>query len=763
MMLERIHQIKGLGLLHDANGAQFSLQKVSFIYSDNGRGKSTLASVFRSCALNNPDLITSRRTIDGLNSLEVRLQFSNGQFSHFQNGQWDQHRPEILVFDADFVEKNVYSGGQVSTDQRKNLLQFALGSSAVNAQHEYDQSDESARLATTRVRELTNQLGIAHQGFEFSQFQQISQVPDADNQIASINSQIVQAGNISQIHSRALPQELVLPDINLDSIFSILNTSLRNIDLAAEQRVRTHLNEHNKPGLEQWLSDGYEYGEEDTCPYCNQSLDAVDLIEAYRSYFNQDYNQLKSDVGRLDGMISGVCSDSIAERLKSNIDIACAAISGWQEHLQLELPIFRENDLRQRLIDLRSFLESLKQLKETNLLESVGSEADRNEALAKWQAIIDILNDANEGLRTAINQIATYKSSLAVVDIAELRRQIVNLELAKRRHEPAIVNLFAELATAQTAEATALAEKQTKKAQLNSIMQTTLTAYKDKINNLLRNFGAQFEISNIDFDYRGGLRSDYALYMRGAEIGLNGGAPDFRTTLSEGDKRTLAFAFFIASIESDISLANKIVVIDDPMCSFDLNRKHQTINVIKRIHDNCKQLIVMAHDANFLRNLRDDILRSQNSNLKNIKFLKIKAVTNNYSNFDDIDIDKECESTYFKCYRNLVEFLSGVSLNSLEVAKSIRPLLEGYLHRRFPGHVRKGLVFGQVIREINQAQAPSPLVHAQNITTELNEINTYAGQFHHDTNPAIDQVSIVESELRNFVERALIVIYKGST
>ena len=88
-------------------------------------------------------------------------------------------------------------------------------------------------------------------------------------------------------------------------------------------------------------------------------------------------------------------------------------------------------------------------------------------------------------------------------------------------------------------------------------------------------------------------------------------------------------------------------------------------------------------------------------------------------------------------------------------------MLEGYLHRRFPGMINQGLLFGAVVTSINNAQQPSPLVHAQNITDELNEINQYAGQFHHDTNPAADQVQVVDGELRTYVTRALAVIHRG--
>lgn len=248
--------------------------------------------------------------------------------------------------------------------------------------------------------------------------------------------------------------------------------------------------------------------------------------------------------------------------------------------------------------------------------------------------------------------------------------------------------------------------------------------------------------------------------MRGSNIALSGGTPDFKTSLSEGDKRTLAFAFFIASAESDPSLSSKIIVIDDPMCSLDLNRKQQTRTVLKRIHDTCEQLIVLAHDIHFLRNIQDDVLRTSQPN--DVKTIKLKSVTNRYSDIDDINIEQECESAYFKCHRILKEFQAGMSPNSMEVAKSIRPMLEGYLHRRFPKIINSGLLFGDVVKLINNAQPPSPLIHAQNITAELNEINRYAGQFHHDTNPSAEQVQVVEGELLSFVDRAISVIHSRS-
>lgn len=758
-MLERIKRVRGIGLLHDADGRQHALKKASLIYADNGVGKSTLASIFRSCASNESSLILRRKTIDGGNQPEVLFQFSNGQQSAFTNSSWDTPRPELLVFDADFVEKNVYAGGQVTTDQRKSLLQFALGTNAVNAQNDYDQADNDAQAAAQAVRDITNELAGFHHGMSLQPFRELAEVADVDCQIGRLNERIVEAKNIGHIQAKALPRKLDEPSFDIDPIFGVLKQSLSDIDLAAEKRVKQHLASHDKPNLEKWISDGYSYGDDERCPYCDQPLDGVDLIEAYRSYFNQGYNQLKASIDGLKSLISNCASESIVERLQASFATASAIIDGWQEHVEIPPPEFDCEAAKHVLNEIKGRLDALKSSKEARLLESVGTQDDKDELIRKWHEFIGIVRSCNEAIDNAVSLIKIYKESLAAVNTADLRQSIVNMEMAKTRHRQDVIDLFSQLDLSISNEVVARTEKQNKKDDLNAIMQTTLENYKVRINDLLLKFGAQFSIPNIDFNYRGGLRSNYNLHMRGSNIDLVGGTPDFKTSLSEGDKRTLAFAFFVASVESDVDLANKVVVIDDPMCSLDLNRKQQTRTILKRIYENCEQLIVLVHDIYFMRNLRDDFVKDTGP--QDVACLKLKTVANRYSNFDVIYIDKECESAYFRCHRTLGNYLDGTAQSSMDVARSIRPMLEGYLHRRFPGIISSGLLFGHVIDLINNAPQNSPLAHAQNITAELNEINRYAGQFHHDTNPGADQVQITDGELRLFVERAIKVVHAG--
>ena len=112
----------------------------------------------------------------------------------------------------------------------------------------------------------------------------------------------------------------------------------------------------------------------------------------------------------------------------------------------------------------------------------------------------------------------------------------------------------------------------------------------------------------------------------------------------------------------------------------------------------------------------------------------------------------------------LTEFVEGSSTTELlDIAKAIRPLLEGYLHRRFPNCIDRGLVFGDIIRAIHNSPSNSPLSYVESsVIDELNAINLYAGKFHHDTNPSANSVRVIDTELKRFAERALKIVHKGS-
>jgi wobble nucleotide-excising tRNase len=764
-MLERIHFIKGLGLLHDADGRGHGLKKSSLIYADNGRGKSTLAALFRSCATNNPALITSRRTIDGVNAQEARFQFSNGQGAIFQNSNWNNQRPELLVFDADFVEKNVYSGGQVTADNRKNLLQFALGDTAVAAQLAYGSANTNLTAAKAEVTRLTRELSGHHGDFTLQQYRDILPVQDPDVQIGAINLSIAEAKNIQTIQARLLPDDLTIPKLASSEVFVILLSSLAEVDENADALVKQHIQNHGHQGLEGWISSGQDFLDKNTCPLCDQSLEGVELIQAYRTYFNLAYKNLISDVAKLDNKVEVLFSQTIADNIQLELNTVLERLTNWQDKVPGDLPVLDVQCIKDILGEMFQYLAALVVQKKQNILASIGNDEDVIHVQTSWETIVQLVTVFNQDLQLKVKAINRYKVGLAAVDIVALMRDINNINWAKRRHEPAVVQLFTDLNAKKVQVNLIDKTRSAAKHTLIQVMTNSLMLYRDSINGHLLRFGASFSIAELDANFTGGkgqATSQFVLAMRGQPLALGEGENSFKTALSEGDKRTLALAFFVAYAESLPALNDKVIVIDDPMSSLDLNRKQQTRTVLKNLHDNCHQLILLAHDAHFLREFRNDLLRPHGANPNDIKCVRLKAVGHeNYSDFDTIDLNIECESAYYKAHRLLDEYLSGHHPGSIDVAKAIRPMLEGYLHRRFPGLINNGLLFGDVVALIVNAQQPSPLVHAQNITVELNQINGYAGQFHHDTNPAVDQVIVVDGELRTFVVRALAAVHRG--
>ncbi len=758
-MLKRISDIQGIGLLHQASGKSHSCEKATLIYADNGRGKSTLATVLRSVSTGDASLVTHRKTVDGTLPPKVNLQFDSGHKVLFDSGAWSEQRSEVLVFDADFIENNVHSGGSVNTGHRKNLLEFALGEAAVAARAAVEKATSEAKAATDQVQSLSSKLSGHHVGITLSQFEKLTPVLDADAQLVALQKRISAARNVAAILAKPVPSNINEPSFDLIGLFSELGTSLDDVHADAEQIVKNHVAKLESKTAESWLSQGQQFNNTDACPYCAQDISNNNLIRAYRTHFNAAYNTLKAKVAALHNKVSTGFDTSIVEGFAKSTSTAAAQAEAWSEYVTTKPITFEADASRSALTELQAFLLDLCQKKRSSPAEPLGSDAELERAKALWLQILTPMQAANDAIKSAAALITSYKEKLATDNVQQLQQQVQAIQASKRRHDEVVVGLFSELGAVRTSAANAEIAKKTARDTLDTLMTATLSEYEDAINALLKNFGASFSINGMGANFRGAApRSEYCLLLRGKNVTLEGGAPSFATALSEGDKRTLAFSFFIAKTLKDPKLATRIVVIDDPMCSLDMNRKHHTRSVLKNLHSKAEQLIVLAHDPYFIRDLRDALHKDNKTTP--IAVFQLAHAPDDYTSFASLDVDKECESVYFQHHRLLNDFATGKGGDAKSVAKAIRPMLEGYLHRRFPAIIPKSLLFGQIVVLIREALPISPLRHAKNLVEELNEINDYAGQFHHDTNSSADSVVVIASELKTFVERALQVVHR---
>ena len=135
-MIRRIRLLQNIGQFDSVDtGAAVDLSRFVLIYGENGRGKTTLAAVFRSLATGDPLPIIERQRLNAQHSPHVVLDCEGGSpAAVFRDGAWDcadRAWPQLVVFDDVFVNENVHSGLAVDSRHRQNLHELVLGPQGV--------------------------------------------------------------------------------------------------------------------------------------------------------------------------------------------------------------------------------------------------------------------------------------------------------------------------------------------------------------------------------------------------------------------------------------------------------------------------------------------------------------------------------------------------------------------------------------------------------------------------------------------------------
>jgi len=328
------------------------------------------------------------------------------------------------------------------------------------------------------------------------------------------------------------------------------------------------------------------------------------------------------------------------------------------------------------------------------------------------------------------------------------------LNARKRRFEQDAKELCEAYSKASDSKGKLEQEKNQVKADLDNYADNIFINYEAKINKLLENFGAGFRITETKRSYLGGTASSYyQIKINNVPVDLGDSSspwdiPSFRNTLSAGDKSTLALAFFIAKLESDPRLSEKIIILDDPFSSLDRSRRTCTKQLICGLAQKAKQVIVMSHDPRFLKIIWDDSDRAVTKSLQLCRLGQNSTIT-------EWDIERETREGYHQNHSILSEYCNSGLGDRVNIARTIRPLLEQYFRFNFPGQFSETEWLGDFIKKIREAQGGSSLSSAQPILDELYAVNDYSKRYHHNTNPAYEKEPIDDTELQSYTKRAL--------
>lgn len=752
-MLKKILKIENLGKFTSFRNPPGDLEfrQTTLLFGENGQGKTTLAAVLRSLVSNDPAPIQGRRIESTNPVVEIRMETETVRYT---NNCWSNTVSNIEIFDSTFVNDNLYSGHVVDHDHLKNLYQFVLGQSGVQLVKRIEDLDSAIKRKNDEIKSKGAEIEviIKWEG-KVPEFISLQPINDIDLLIKKAKDDVNALDEAEKINKRATLEKLKWEEFSESQLREILRRRLEDLSASAESSVKAHIASCMDSNGESWLQNGMEYISENNCPFCGQDLSASTLLSAYQGFFGKAYASLKEEISQIQEGIQEYFSQAKMLGWQKTFEKNQGSIELWKDNISdLQKSRTQFDDLLTDWGKTSAALLSIIEKKKSTLLDQI-DESEATAAIEQVRQIQTKIENYNQWVENCLERIEKFKSDLAAGDLRESKKNLARLEATKSRYQVRIQSLCDEYTRLVTEKETLEAEKVAAKNLLDGFTKDTLfPAQIRAINAYLSKFGADLTLAKFSTSLKGGKPSaSYGLKINNTAIPLDAdpGEPSFKTSLSDGDRNALAFAFFMVRLDNDPDLALKIVVIDDPITSLDLNRRTCTAQEIIRLCGRAKQVIVLSHDEFFLKMIWDKTHTP--------KALCVRRKGNGNA-IEEWDITTATQSDYFKNYAEMVAFVDGNTDNPRSVARCIRPLLEGYLRTRFPGEFKANEWLGNFSDQIANAPTGHRLENLKIHLPEINDIKDYSSKYHHQQNPNADSESINETELLTYVRRTLAFI-----
>jgi wobble nucleotide-excising tRNase len=761
-MIHKIERLTSIGKYRNyiATG-DVAFKKLTLFYADNGGGKTTLTAIIRSLTQNRPELILRRHSTNQTTTQSAKIVQRNatGDTHHTFNPTtgWTTPFTNIEIFDIHFVNENIYSGFEFNDEHKKQLHQFVIGAQGISIQQQIDRNKADKTISRQSQEQIQQQLiqlvGNNLTAQTINSFISI-RITEATNIAALVTSaeavlSTANANSVIQTLQLLSPVIDLASGINFDSLMIDLQASLQTIQNTALQTLfTTHCQELVDNSLESpsnWLHFGQIYLETKrakniddlTCPFCQQSIDnTMDIINSYTLQFNAEFNSL---VERLNNHLITLQSFNLETFLhslntvdQSNLSI----INTWIQHLSGTVaPIFNitsdQTILRQQLQELIQTV----QLKLQNASIACSTASATNFQIS-LQLISSKITTYNQSITTYNHQIVTFRSHIKTV--SEAQSEVEKLRKIQKRFEAPIITLCDQLS----------AEKQHLRAleiaypilmqQQETAATTFFSSYKTRINHYLGTvFKTLFRIDDVVHVAPRGTATHskigYKLTIDGQDISFDfNQLTNAKDSLSEGDKSTIALAFFLSKLDIDPTISNKILVFDDPLSSFDSNRRMYTIQLIKDLFPRIKQAIVLSHNEYFLYELSKGFSAGDKKTLRISEDFIAKA-----SIIEPLVLETLVENDYFRHIKELENFLRNPELSKKETVLGwLRNVLEAHIRFKFYRQLAvlssNNQTFGNLISTlVSQNVIFRDNANRATILSKLNLINGISCKPHH--------------------------------
>lgn len=781
MKITSIKEIKNVGAFANfANGGSLRFEKLTFIYGLNTFGKTTIADIFQSIKDNNSG-ISNRKTIPVLSQsqkIHISVKDSNSEQSLiFQNDNWQNNRISkyLEIFGSEFIHRNLFTGLSIERKNKENFTQFVLGEKGVELANDIESNKR--KLADKR-RNLSNKVPAFVKNNTENEINKFVSFPTDNLNIEDIKTQVNNLTKTVLDEKKKLEEPdkiLNLPDIqkfvtpeinilaNIEKVNQLLQNDYQDIKDEVLNKLEKHISENFKETdeAEKWIEFGNnnrKTNQSENCSFCGQPLlNAKELMDAYDLYFDEEYSKFITEIEENLEKYKrkyefqkfnnkNVLQNALTQSLKYKSYIITEAFQAQLKTLEEKINLLDEELLSQLKEQLAETLKNKSIQKNKKPYQKVGL-VDFNEFKTHINSYLDVSNSASQIIDNIIKVIEDFKQKYK--DTKGIKEQIGKYEIqirelqykaARLEQDNSCKTYLAEKDEIRKMEKTVLdLETELEKNQTDY-----LKTYFSKINNLFKVLGSQNFTLGKTKEGRG-YKPVYSLKVKFHNKELNDN--QLKTVFSESDRRALALAIFWAKIElkDENEKAKTILILDDPITSFDDNRILNSIALFKASLDSLSQIIVLTHYPNFIKVFCEKTKETEITT----KFIKIER-NDKTSSLANETREAFTDSLYEKVFSKIMGFVNREHNDCIK--SDLRPFIE---------NLYIPTVFAKELKEAKRRN--DDLSSLSNIINSIFTNEQIKSKFHNYRNNLNPDAHIFTSnnseDIRNFADELMTFLY----
>ncbi|GAA8346113.1 AAA family ATPase [Helicobacter pylori] len=594
------------------------------IFGNNGCGKTSLTRAFELLIPKNKH-IEKYRTISTAESPSIEFECKDESYKIEPNGDIRVPPFKVEIYNSDFLHNNAPFNSEFGLKKLDDGVIILEGSVLGEETKEINQLKNCREKVEKRQKKIKDENST-----ETLSAKQESAIKKCDEEIEKIRKEVtsktiqitldeIKINNICEVSKDKFKvQEDALTNLKKD--FDELNEAMKEFDDLKEMelpkdyqtikdkleslfsfdidkavgQVSEEIKEHISKVGREFIEKGIELQKEmpdNACPFCTQEI-TNNIIQAYTSYFNKRIEQFNQDSLEVSGTLKKILEQwNIKEILQS--------FERFEPFMKKDSSTNKES-LENALDQIKVLLEKLQ--KEVDKKEGVKNKEKFQETDKKLSENYKKLQKCVNETRNILNQKKEQKKKLE-----KLKTELKEARIKKVKHDSYDSQKSKEEAKRKLSilnrgheRLKCLLEKiDNKLKELNDQKRPDI----ETINNYLK--ALNLPKYSLDKDYRIVLNSD-ALENSEAKI-----------ILSDGEKTTLAFAYFLARLKlfyKKEDLKNLVVVIDDPISSLDEQRIYNTTCLVAKINQELAreklsnekdraQVFVLTHNHTFMARL----------------------------------------------------------------------------------------------------------------------------------------------------------------